>query len=408
MPICSQQVFGEWARLSFCVSRAQPFIVNFMMNHSLYFLLIFVASIASVSLLFRTEIFRFLDEESSSARRVIGLDGLRFYLASFVVLHHIDCFHSFVETGRWAPSQYYLWALGKYGVALFFMITAFLFWGKIRNKENVDWISLYRGRVFRIAPMAIFSSLVAVTIITIYSSGTDGFFFNIKNVIPWFDASIFDFKPAFTNFKTPQVAMAGVTWSLKWEWMFYFLLPLLFIFRNKGLEFSIAACALCFYILPQIYLKDAYIWSYFAFGILCKELSLIIRIDNRASSILALTALLVLFASEPGLFSVTGTPLLAVIFLCVACGSDVFGSLSMRSSKRLGAISYSIYIMQGPVLFTSFMVMKKYNLQLYTMTSAALVTLTFTLLCMLCSITYVLVEKRFMHGFFKRADLKTQ
>lgn len=388
--------------------RAQPSIVSFMMNHSLYFLLIFVASIASVSLLFRADFFSFLDEESSSVRRVNGLDGLRFYLAAFVVLHHIDCFHSFVETGRWVPSQYYLWALGKYGVALFFMITAFLFWGKIRNKENVDWVSLYRGRAFRIVPMAIFSSLIAVIIITIYSFGTDGFFFNVKNVIPWFDASIFDFKPAFTNFKTPQVAMAGVTWSLKWEWMFYFLLPLLFIFRNKGLEFSIAACALCFYILPQISLKDAYIWSYFAFGILCKELSLIIKINNRASSILALTALFVLFASEPGLFSVTGTPLLAVIFLCVACGSDVFGSLSMRSSKRLGAVSYSIYIMQGPVLFTSFMTMKKYNLQLYTVTSAFLVTLTFASLCILCSITYVLVEKRFMHGLFKGADLKAQ
>lgn len=390
------------------VSRAQPSIVSFMMNHSLYFLSIFVASIASASLLFRTHFFRFLDEESGSVRRVIGLDGLRFYLAAFVVLHHIDCFHVFVETGRWAPSQYYLWALGKYGVALFFMITAFLFWGKIRNRDNVDWISLYRGRAFRIAPMAIFSSLTAVTIITIYSFGKDGFFFDIKNVIPWFDASIFDFKPAFTNFKTPQVAMAGVTWSLKWEWMFYFLLPLLFIFRNKGLEFSIAACALCFYILPQISLKDAYIWSYFAFGILCKELSLIIRINNRASSLLALAALTVLFLSEPGLFSVTGTPLLALIFLCVACGSDIFGALSMQSAKRLGAISYSIYIMQGPVLFTSFIAMKKYGLQLYTVTSAFLVSLTFVLLCMLCSITYVLVEKRFMHGFFKSADLKTQ
>lgn len=390
------------------VSRAQPSIVSFMMNHSLYFLLIFVASIASVSLLFRADFFRFLDEDSSSVRRVNGLDGLRFYLAAFVVIHHIDCFHSFVETGKWAPSQYYLWALGKYGVALFFMITAFLFWGKIRNKENVDWMSMYRGRVFRIVPMAILSSLAAVTIITIYSSGTNGFFFDIKNVIPWFDASLLDYKPAFTNFKTPQVAVAGVTWSLKWEWMFYFFLPLLFIFRNKGLEFSIAICALCFYILPQISLKDAYIWSYFAFGILCKELSLIIRINNRDSSLLALAALVILFASEPGLFSVTGTPLLALIFLCVVCGSDIFGALSMISSKRLGAISYSIYIMQGPVLFTAFILMKKYNLQLYTVLSAALVTLTFISLCMLCSVTYVFVEKRFMHGFFKSTAPKTQ
>jgi peptidoglycan/LPS O-acetylase OafA/YrhL len=50
-------------------------------------------------------------------------------------MHHIDCFHSFVNTGKWEPSQYYLWALGKYGVALFFMITAFLFWGKYAIKK---------------------------------------------------------------------------------------------------------------------------------------------------------------------------------------------------------------------------------------------------------------------------------
>jgi len=350
----------------------------------------------------------FLDEDSGSTRRVTGLDGLRFYLAAFVVMHHIDCFHSFVNTGKWEPSQYYLWALGKYGVALFFMITAFLFWGKIRNKESVDWVSLYRGRAFRIAPMALFSSFIAVTTITIYSYGIGGFFFDLKNVIPWFDASIFEYKPAFTNFATPQIAMAGVTWSLKWEWLFYFLLPLFFIFRNKGLEFAIASCALCFYILPQIDLNDAYIWSYFAFGILCKELSLIIKMDNKTSSSLAIMSLLLLFASEPEFFSVTGTPILAVIFLCVACGSDVFGALTTRSAKRLGTISYSIYIMQGTILFPTFMILKRYKVELYTVPSAALVVLSFVSLCVICSITYVCIEKRFMYGISKNLTAKVQ
>lgn len=371
------------------------------MNHSLYFLLIFVASILSVSILFRAHFFSFLDEESSAPSRVVGLDGLRFYLAAFVVLHHIDCFHSFIDTGKWAPSQYYLWALGKYGVALFFMITAFLFWGKIRNKQSIDWASLYRGRALRIVPMAIFSSFLAVIMVTIYSYQTDGFFFNVKNVIPWFDASIFNFRPDFTNFKTPKVAMAGVTWTLKWEWLFYFLLPLLFIFRNKGLEFAIAGCALCFYLLPQIDAQNAYIWSYFAFGILCKELSLIVKINNKVASSLALLSLLVLFVSEPGFFSVTGTPLLALIFLCVTCGSDIFGSLSMKSAKRLGTISYSIYIMQGPILFPFFIMLKQYQLQMYTLTSAAVVVLLFILLCVICCATYVWIEKRFMNGFSK-------
>lgn len=378
------------------------------MNPSIYYCVIFFTSLGSILLIFNSRAFSFLDEQKTECHRASGLDGLRFLLASFVVFHHIDCFHNFFLNGKWAPSQYYLWALGKYGVALFFMTTAYLFWGKIRSKDDIDWIELYTGRVCRIAPMALFSATIAVVAITIYSSTLDGFYFNLANALSWFDASVFEKKLAFTNFNTPFVAMAGVTWSLKWEWMFYFLLPLAFIFRRRGLEFAITVCAISFYILPTTSANEAYIWSYFASGILCKELSSRICIDKNTANAMVVFALAFLFMSEPGFFSVSGTPLIAIIFFCVISGADLFGLLTLKSSLRLGTISYSIYIMQGVVLFPLFIFTSKYNLLNFSFATAMLMILFYIVLCVICSITYVCIEKRFMRGLKSTTQLYNQ
>lgn len=376
------------------------------MSQSIYFSLISVSSVLLILCIYRSSLFSFLDEKEV-IRRVSGLDGLRYFLAIFVVLHHVDCFHNFFINGKWGPSQYYLWAMGKYGVALFFMTTAFLFWGKVRSKDNIDWASLYKGRFLRIVPMAIFASLLAVVSITMYSKGMEGFYFNFRNVIPWLDASLFDFKPAFTNFKTPQVAMAGVTWSLKWEWMFYFLLPLLFVFRKRGFEFAIVLSAISFYIYPLISLKDAYIWSYFAFGILSKEISERLVISKMIANIMFIVSLSLLLFVEPGLFSVTGTPLLALMFLSVVSGANLFGLLTSTSARRLGTISYSIYIMQGVILFPLFAAMHHYNMMNFTFASAIISVSFITFLCVACSATYVFIERRFMHGI-SFGTLRTQ
>ena len=65
------------------------------------------------------------------AHRYRSLDGLRGYLALFVVIHHAAIWHGFARTDVWhGPPSHLYNQLGQGSVATFFMITGFLFFGK--------------------------------------------------------------------------------------------------------------------------------------------------------------------------------------------------------------------------------------------------------------------------------------
>ena len=121
-------------------------------------------------------------------------------------------------------------------------------------------------------------------------------------------------------------------------------------------------------------------------------------ISKKISNIMFVVSLSLLLFVEPGLFSVTGTPLLALMFLSVVSGADLFGLLTSTSARRLGTISYSIYIMQGVILFPLFAAMHHYNMMNFTFASAIISISFITFLCVACSATYILIERRFMHG----------
>src|SRR5579862_6911783 len=78
----------------------------------------------------------------AGADRFLAIDGLRGYLALSVFLHHSCVWYFYLRTGKWElpPSRLYV-QLGQSSVALFFMITGFLFYSKLlqaRNRE-FDW-----------------------------------------------------------------------------------------------------------------------------------------------------------------------------------------------------------------------------------------------------------------------------
>ena len=59
------------------------------------------------------------------------LDGLRGVLCFAVLCHHAMVTFSFLGTGRWqVPPTHFYWLLGRTPVALFFCVTAFLFWSR--------------------------------------------------------------------------------------------------------------------------------------------------------------------------------------------------------------------------------------------------------------------------------------
>lgn len=365
------------------------------MNNS-YFALFIIASCFTIPLvLFKLKIFSFLDEEVKLGR-VNNLDGFRFFLAGSVVIHHMDCFHNYINSGKWGPTNHYLWLMGKYGVAFFFMITAFLFWGKVRKSENIDWIDIFGGRFLRIAPLAIFSSAVASLAVIYYSFMQGGFYLRLDKLLPWFDASIFDSKSDFTNLKNAWIALAGVTWSLRWEWIFYFSLPIMFYFREKRVEFAISLYAIILFIYPLYTDKYNFILSYFCAGILCRELYDLVKIKKIHCELLLIACAVILLLSNPNVYHIQSTPILTVAFFCILSGASFFGLFSMRSAKRLGTISYSLYLMQGPVLFIAYnSLIKKGDLS--TIYNTTILIGSFLILCVLSTLTYHFIEFKFMN-----------
>lgn len=100
-----------------------------------------------------TPLFRGANAVPQVGQRAVTIDGLRGYLAMGVLIHHASLYRDWIVSKVWhAPDSNLYSALGPVGVGMFFMITAYLFWGRIL-KGNTDWLGLYVGRVFRIGPL---------------------------------------------------------------------------------------------------------------------------------------------------------------------------------------------------------------------------------------------------------------
>ncbi|HDZ0419542.1 TPA: acyltransferase family protein, partial [Klebsiella quasipneumoniae] len=90
----------------------------------------------------------------ASQGRYSGIDGLRGYLALMVAVHHFYIFYQWRIGGEWKePSLVFFNNLGVFAVAVFFMITGFLFIGKIDKASffnNFDFVGLIKSRLYRI------------------------------------------------------------------------------------------------------------------------------------------------------------------------------------------------------------------------------------------------------------------
>lgn len=171
------------------------------------------------------------------AGRFASIDGLRGFLAFSVFLHHSAVWLTVVRTGVWAtPSSPLYRHFGDSAVALFFMITAFLFTGKVLASQprQIDWLRLYVGRITRLFPMY----AVAVAIVWLLTWQMTGWRLQVTpsvlatEALGWIGFTIGGI-PAVNGANGGQ-QMAWVTWSLAYEWWFYLSLPLLaWLFRRR-------------------------------------------------------------------------------------------------------------------------------------------------------------------------------
>lgn len=302
--------------------------------------------------------FRFVDSAPSPGARYSALDGLRGFAALSVFVFHLVLIHRFIGTGVWeVPDSRFYALLGPVGVSLFFMITGFLFWGKmLRAKGRPRWHELYVGRLFRIGPMYLFVVLVMLCIVF----ARTGFQLHepagvvAGSVLQWLALGMIDTQADVNGYQATHV-LAGVTWTIWYEWVFYAsLIATAYFARSKG-HFIFVFGALVLSLAGKVLLDvdtmgfAVLFLSGMAVASLLHE-NIKLRMPHKLSSAIALACLVVVFATSRSGYGTFTAMLLAWFFYLVCSGTSIFGLLTTTPARRLGNISYSLYLMQGLVL----------------------------------------------------------
>ncbi|MDR6196407.1 acyltransferase [Siphonobacter sp. SORGH_AS_0500] len=300
---------------------------------------------------------------SQESGRYQSIDGLRGYLAFSVFLHHTYCWRVYLQKGQWQIPESRLFAgLGAHSVMLFFMITGFLFFSKLKDskKQSINWFHFYRGRLLRLGPVYLLAISFLFLLVAFLSQGElhDSFFSVTTQCLNWVLFTLYE-APYINQVHDTLLILAGVTWTLVYEWLFYSMLPLIgFLFFKvnvprivlilaTGLSISIAATHYVDYVLiaaflmglPAVYLVKKSEFKLFARSKLatliilgCYGAAISLRNPNPLTTLL----------------------LLSIVFTLIALGNDIFGLLTRSFSLFLGQCTYVIYLFHGFFIYVVF------------------------------------------------------
>ncbi len=313
-----------------------------------------------------------------SVRRLGCIDGLRGYLALGVFVHHFVVTYVFKTTGEWTTSGVRFFSnCGGVGVSLFFMITGFLFVSRllhIRGESGpVNWRRFYIARIFRLLPL--YAACIVVIFAIVFTVGgmelRETPFVLFKRAVQW----ILLLTPNINLFPNTGVILA-VTWTLRYEWLFYLALPLVAWMLPQGNKigrfflFLTAVLTAYFFICPVKipFLGDSsgYFALFWVGGLVAhayrsEPLKRLAR--KPLSGVVACIALLTVFFGFDSALDVVPTLLMTLFFFVVALGNSLGGLLERRASVLLGNISYSIYLLHCIALYLAFSVIGPHSLQ---------------------------------------------
>ncbi len=288
------------------------------------------------------------------------IDGMRGLLALSVFICHAAVWHQYLQIGKWAqPKSNLYYQFGQTSVTLFFMITSFLFISKLLHARDTgfNWKHFFISRIYRLAPMYYLS--LALIVVSIMCASN----WQIYSDLPTFFSAIAEWS-FFTIHHEPNInnsiytlVMGGVVWSLPYEWLFYFCLPLisLIILKNKP-TFIYIILSIAFVVM-FIFVHDIKPIHLYAFiggaiaPILIKYTTFYKKISGFFISICIITSLYLIgrYTMVSSLFCLL---LIMAVFTAVALGNTLFGLLKNPTLRFLGDICYSTYLLHGIILFT--------------------------------------------------------
>jgi peptidoglycan/LPS O-acetylase OafA/YrhL len=361
-------------------------------------ILSFFLCILTASYLSKTSRFSFLNSRKNRFR---SLDGIRGFLALSVFFHHFVITYYWKTDGAWVPPPQDIFQnLGKVGVAVFFMITGFLFISKIASKDNkINWLKLYQSRVFRIIPLYLFALSIITSIVFVNSDFQLNvtFISLLKQYLRW---GMF-VGGSLNDFADTRLIIAGVDWTLKYEWLFYFSLPIVALllkkFKKIGVMFIITGSIILFFFpISMLFFSTKYI-IYFCVGGLSSYIFNHFKPNSQITGKIPSTINLILILTAifyPNTLDAFHVVIISSLFILTLLGNDLYGLFSLRASIVLGEISYSIYLLHGIVLYGIFTIINpiefnKYNIDDFLI----LMPLMSVLVVIVSATTFLLIEK---------------
>lgn len=295
--------------------------------------------------------------------RYKSIDGIRGYLALFVFFHHSIVWYFFLRTGIWTfpPSSLYN-HMGPTSVGLFFMITSFLFISKLADAKdkNIDWLKLYTGRFLRIVPLYF---LVCSIVFLIVGIKTEWKLYEPADLL-LFDCFkwLFFIQGSINNYPETGLIVARVIWSLAFEWMFYFSLPLwaILLFKIKVPKFTLIFAFLLLstfiliiwnYYYPNALRRSSPFLGGIAAAFLSRKKWVKTLSQNNFMSVLIIALIFIACYYYRDAYSLVPYLCIVGVFIPIAAGNSLFGILTHNYSRLLGQISYSIYLLHGICLF---------------------------------------------------------
>jgi peptidoglycan/LPS O-acetylase OafA/YrhL len=334
------------------------------------------------------------------------LDGFRGVLAGGVFIHHSFAAYGYFMFGEWKWSQSILLNhLGQTTVALFFMITGFLFALK-STSLNIDWKAFYISRLARL--FALYALIVCLLFVIVFFI-SDGVLNQsgltiLSEFIQWLSFVCFG-RPDINGLPMTWTLIAGVNWSLKYEVIFYvFGVPLLYFLTRffslrTMLLFATTGLLGCFLLrLFHAGGREAVCVSQFLSGIVIayayKEPRLLKLFQSPAFRVVAGASVLLLFFLEKP-FGLASSLIAIILFPAVVGGLSVWGLLNTRAALWLGDISYGIYLIHGFVLWSLFSIFKTYgNLPAVGIIEyGALMSMVGIIVVLLASLSYIKIER---------------
>lgn len=354
--------------------------------------------------LFFTKAFQKELVNPSFRSRFITIDGLRGYLAVFVFLHHSCIWYYYLHSGTWAlpPSRLFVY-FGQVGVALFFMITGFLFFNQILNSETkkIDWARLYISRFFRLTPLYFISTVLLFVIVwgLTKDSQPQSFSHNLISSLKWLGFTMFG-AADLNGLPATWIINAGVTWTLPYEWFFYLFLPVIATLmgcRPPVKYFLFTAFAV--YVLSNYGYDKSFAWLFLGgmFASVVVRYEVFNRVARKGLISLCIIFMLFFMGFNYSVIYVDLIPrlLFVVIFCFVAGGNSMFGVLKLKVSIYLGEMTYGIYLFHGVLLFFTFRFVIGFDhaKQLSPLEFWCVISVLTPILISVCALAFIYIEK---------------